>query len=550
MNGLTEEQMDKIIKSKFKNDNFISDKANSVFANFDSKQFNSQAKNNSAKQSETVNDEQSVRHDPNNKEKHNNSTKTNGKIIEVTFYQKMNRILSVAAVSLTVVLVGGSALYFNKGGNIFKKEPQTIIYNESSLVQNEKLELSNEKILKEVEQGYVKVYMLGKKDIGINLKSVYWDKYGAKSESTDCYKVENITENVSDIFIGEISGYGVQCVFLLMEDGTIQYIDLNCYTNGKFHFVATKLEGLTDVVGFEQKSRKFAYSNTDYKYVNAIRSDGLRKEIELGIVNNWTDKETVNYNKLNEKYIKAHNKESIVDDGTGDFKVGDTEYWRLKNEKEYVYYKKDEKLYRVRQSDYSEECLATGAFGMVRTEGGFKILLSKEYEIFILDKNIKYVDENNQEINEVTTKKQNNELDNNTQNQNKEYNPYIELAETRYQKQDFRSQHGTTLYVYEIEFDKYIRPTITISRVVNDKKERLYYTKNIKVANQDYAAGTTYVTFEFTAGSNDGDVNGSAQIKYSNVAENNEIGLKVQIEDNGKTYDFNNNDDFIYLNKQ
>lgn len=550
MNGLTEEQMDKIIKSKFKNDNFISDKANSVFANFDSKQFNSQAKNNSVKQSETVNDEQSVRHDPNNKENHNKSTKINSKMIEVTFYQRMNRILSVAAVSLTVVLIGGSALYFNKGGKLFKKEPQTIIYNESSLVQNEKLELSNEKILKEVEQGYVKVYMLGKKDIGINLKSFYWDKYGAKSESTDCYKVENITENVSDIFIGEISGYGVQCVFLLMEDGTIQYIDLNCYTNGKFHFVATKLEGLTDVVGFEQKSRKFAYSNTDYKYVNAIRSDGLRKEIELGIVNNWTDKETVNYNKLNEKYIKAHNKESIVDDGTGDFKVGDTEYWRLKNEKEYVYYKKDEKLYRVRQSDYSEECLATGAFGMVRTDGGFKILLSKEYEIFILDKNIKYVDENNQEINEVTTKKQNNELDNNTQNQNKEYNPYLELAETRYQKQDFRSQHGTTLYVYEIEFDKYIRPTITISRVVNDKKERVYYTKNIKVANQDYAAGTTYVTYEFTAVSNDGDVNGSAQIKFSNVAENNEIGLKVQIEDNGKTYDFNDNDDFIYLNKQ
>ena len=230
MNRLTDEQMDKIIRAKFKNDNQISDKANSVFANFKPSQFNNQFVNNSVKTNEITNNVQSEKHETNNKT--NNMNNAGHKIIEVNFYKKLNRILSVAAVSLTVVIVGGTAIYFNKNGKIgLNNEPQIITYNQKSLVKNEKLEVSNEQILKETEKGFVKAYMLGKRDIGINLKSEYWNEFEGGFTSTDCYKVDNITENVSDIFIGEISGAGMPYLFLLMEDGTIQYVDLNCYAN-------------------------------------------------------------------------------------------------------------------------------------------------------------------------------------------------------------------------------------------------------------------------------------------------------------------------------
>ena len=134
MNNLTDEQMDKIIKSKFKNDNKISDKANAVFTNFNPKQFNNQFMNDSAKQSEATNNEQSIKHEINNHNNAKNMSNAGKKIVEVNFYQKLNRILSVAAVSLTVVLVGGSVLYFNRGGNNnSNNQTESIVYNQTYL---------------------------------------------------------------------------------------------------------------------------------------------------------------------------------------------------------------------------------------------------------------------------------------------------------------------------------------------------------------------------------------------------------------------------------
>ena len=399
MNRFTDEQIDKIIKAKFKNDNQISDKANSVFANFNPKQHNNQFSKNYVEQ---TNKQQDIKHEIKGKSQNNNIGK---KIIEVSFYQKLNKILSVAAVSLTVVLVGGSVFYFNKDridkGN---NQTETIVYNQTYLVKNEKLELSNEKIYKEVENGFVKAYMLGKCDIGINLTSKYWDEYDKEVSTTDCYKVDNINENVSDIFIGEIGDVGIPYIFLLMEDGTIQYIDLHFYENNEFYFIATKLEGLDNVIGFEQKLRKYSYSTTDYPYVNAIRSDGLRKEIEIGILNDWNDNETINYNKLNEKYIKAHNKE-YIDDGKGDYTVDNITYLHVNGEDEYVFFKKDDKFYRVTKSTSKEECIASGVYGFVRNnpDGRISVYVSDNYEIFSLDKNIVFRTKDEQIIGEVTT---------------------------------------------------------------------------------------------------------------------------------------------------
>ena len=91
MNDFEEAKIDNIIKSKLKKDNYISNQANSVFENFNYSEIrNKEKKTDNAKQN-TINTAKS-------------------KVVQLSFYQKLNRVLSVAAVSLTVILVGGTAL--------------------------------------------------------------------------------------------------------------------------------------------------------------------------------------------------------------------------------------------------------------------------------------------------------------------------------------------------------------------------------------------------------------------------------------------------------
>ena len=94
MNNVNDEQIDKIIKEKFKQDNTISDKASSVFANF-----KPPVENKTTIKQETM--------------------QANQNVINALFYKRLNKFLSVAAVSLTVVLVGGTTLYFNKNKKFY-----------------------------------------------------------------------------------------------------------------------------------------------------------------------------------------------------------------------------------------------------------------------------------------------------------------------------------------------------------------------------------------------------------------------------------------------
>lgn len=374
INDFNESKIDNMIKSKFKEDTYISNQANSVFENF--------------KYSE-------IRNKENQNIKQNNFETAKKKYAKLTIYQKLNRILSVAAVSLTVVLVSGTALYFNKNGqqnNQQGSNNQSIVYNQKYLIKNEPMKISNEQVIKESENGFVKAYLVGKQDVGINLTTTYWNEFDGEFKSTDCYKVDNITKNVSDILVGSTGGSGLPYVFLLMEDGTIEYVDLYCMNNNVFYFTATSLEGLQNVTGLELKTKKFSYSSTDYEYVNAIRNDGLRKEIEIGVVNYWDDNVIENFNLLNQKYINAHNKTSILDDGTGSFTVDNKTYLQVNGENKYVYYYNDGSFYRVERSNAQEECLATGCSGFAfdNEDGRISVFLQEEYTIYKNDKNIIY----------------------------------------------------------------------------------------------------------------------------------------------------------------
>ena len=386
MNNLNDEQMDRIIKEKFQKDNKISNKANLIFENF-----NPQTEEKS-----------------NIKEKMNTD---NQAVLNNLFYKKLNKILSIAAVSLSVLVVGGTTLYFCKNGKINFKNPDNVItYNQNYLVKNNKLKISNEQIIKEIDDEFIKVYLVGKRDVGINLTSTYWDEFEGEFKSTECYKIDNIDKDVKDIFIGYIGGYGFPFVFLLMEDNTVEYVDIQCLKNYAFYYEAQKLEGLEDVVGFEQRTRKFSYSNTDYQYVNAIRSDGLRKEIEIGVLNNWEDTVSENYNKLNEKYIKVHNGETIPNDLRSDFEVDGATYIHVNGEDKYWYcYKGDymnHDLYRIEVSTGKEECLASGLNGLVSSDSEGKIcvyVVENLYTIYELDKNVVFRNDDNSVINKITT---------------------------------------------------------------------------------------------------------------------------------------------------
>ena len=378
MNNFEDERIDKIIKSKMQKDNYISDQANSVFDNFK----HSEIRN---KENKTENIKQ-------------NTVKTGkNKVVQLSFYQKMNRVLSVAAVSLTVVLVGGTALYLNRDGqnNQDGSANQSIVYNQKYLIKNEPMLIENQQVVKESENGFVKAYLVGKRDVGINLTSTYWNEFDGEFKSTDCYKIDNITKNVSDILVGEIGGHGLPYLFLLMEDGTIEYVDLKCMYNNTFYFVSTKLEGLNNVAGLEQKSRKFSYSNNDYEYVNAIRKDGFRKEIEIGVINDWNDDVIENFDSLNQKYINAHNKSVIPDDGKGDFEVDGKHYYTADIDNRFIYYLKGpfmgNNLYRVERSTGKEICMAEGIGGMARnnSDGRISFYVNEDYYIiYEFDDNI------------------------------------------------------------------------------------------------------------------------------------------------------------------
>lgn len=378
MKDFEEAKIDNIIKSTLKKDNYISDQANSVFENFK----NSQIRN---RENKTENIKQ------------NSVNTAKNKVVQLSFYQKLNRVLSVAAVSLTVVLVGGTALYLNKNNNQGENvQTELITYKQNYLVKNETLQLSNEQILKEVENSFVKAYMVGKKDVGIKLTSTYWNESDGGYSFEECYKVDNIDKNVKDIFIGNIGSYGgTSYVFLLMEDNTLEYVDIYNSNNNMRYFQAKPVEGLTNVVGLEQASRMFSYSDTDYSYVNAIRNDGLRKEIEIRGINNWNNSVSEEFNELNQKYINTHEGKAIQNDGKGDFYVDGVLYISVRGENQYLYsYRGDfmnHELYRVDATTREEKCLATGLDAIVTSDGEGKISVyfkDDNYKIYELDKNV------------------------------------------------------------------------------------------------------------------------------------------------------------------
>ena len=112
----------------------------------------------------------------------------------------------MAAVSLTVVLVGGTTLYFNKDKLIknTNTENETVTYTKSYLIKNEQLNYSNEQVVKEVENQYVKAYLIGNSDVGVEFLYDYWNEISKESikVSSETFKIDGINGKIKDIFVG------------------------------------------------------------------------------------------------------------------------------------------------------------------------------------------------------------------------------------------------------------------------------------------------------------------------------------------------------------
>ena len=416
MNGLIDEQKDRIIKEELQKDKVISEKANTVFKNFNSK----------VKEDDVIKENIGIGKQNLKENKKRVEEKNIGNCTNATFYKKINRILGVAAAFLTVVIIGGTVINFNKnksqdnGKQQGESQSQEIIsYTENNLIKNEPMQFSKEEIVEEIDNRFVKVYIVGDSDIGVQFKSYYWDElFGEVEKTSQTYRIDGIDGKIDSVFLGCAANSVVPYLFILKTDKTAMYVDLKGYYDiyKYYYYYAVPLEGLDDISGFEEKSRKFSYSEMDYTYVNAIRSDGKRKEIEIGEINYWDDTSTKTFDKYNQKYIDAHNGDMISNDERRDFEVDGSLYMYVNGEYDYMYFYDyvymNSSLYRIKISTGEKELLASGLDAIVSSneEGKICVYVKEEnnYAVYNLDKNVVIKHhKNEQEITEITSNKSN-----------------------------------------------------------------------------------------------------------------------------------------------
>lgn len=373
-------EKDDFIKKKFQEDDVITDKVNKVFEDF---------KKNSSKY---IGDSKSI----SELKKNTNNKNQNEKVISFFTYQNINKFLSVTAVFLCVVLVGMGTLLKNRSTEIENID----IITKSVSVKNQELMFSNEEVLKYSENNLVKASIIGDRQIAIQLKENFINLYNLNLSSEKQYEVTNINKNVKDVFVGCMISFDTPYVLLIMEDGTVECIQI-LYDrvvptdNYEFNFFSQgKILGLYDVVGFEQCYRNYTNSNTLYYYINAIREDGKKKEIELGYFNNWNDDTSITYNMLNQKYIDKEEEKEVSDDEVDNKTNSEKEnsnikYIQSETDSNIAYYLENSDLYKIDLKTNNSISIASGVTSFYKEEEGqLMAWLDEEYAINEIDYNI------------------------------------------------------------------------------------------------------------------------------------------------------------------
>lgn len=115
-----------------------------------------------------------------------------------------------------------------------------------------------------------------------------------------------------------------------------------------------------------------------------------------------------------------------------------------------------------------------------------------------------------------------------------EFSPFGDLVSRKYMGEKALTDTNTTnpsfsnnIFTIEFTSDKNLKMTVETQYKVRDKVT--INVDEINITNEDIAAGTTYISFDFNGTSNTGNkFTGNGTISYSNVADNTQIGLDIK----------------------
>ena len=279
---MLDNEKDDIIKKELQKDKYISKQANDVFQNF-YKMSSYEASN----QTEKIHIE------------------SNSKMLF-----RWKALISVAA-SFVMVFSAGIAVYVNKdkinNSDLVaqNEDAQTSVAGivdgknaadyESIVVKNNEVIIDESDILRFSENDMIKAILTKEGILAIQLKPNFINTYNLRLDADKLYEIKGISKSIKDIFAGYIENSYTPYVFILLNDGTVQYVKVLNNDVSKDHVDELELYfnsegqilGLENIIKFEQ--RKEYRKGQLYYFVVAISSTGVKKEIELGKYNDMTD---------------------------------------------------------------------------------------------------------------------------------------------------------------------------------------------------------------------------------------------------------------------
>lgn len=146
----------------------------------------------------------------------------------------------------------------------------------------------------------------------------------------------------------------------------------------------------------------------------------------------------------------------------------------------------------------------------------------------------------NQSSTEKEEKNTNAKNDNTSKAQQVDYSVFSSYKGRTYRNEDFNTKPEGIKENCELKFDENGKPTIKIGYTSDKNTECYFYSKEISNLKSEGAAGTTYVTFDFTAWTAGGDTTGSATISFSNVSEDYTITVSAKVNNNTGTNEYKN----------
>lgn len=164
-------------------------------------------------------------------------------------------------------------------------------------------------------------------------------------------------------------------------------------------------------------------------------------------------------------------------------------------------------------------------------------------EIIEPDKEIEFFyteEQANEQIKINNEENQNNNKIINKQSITEDYSVFTSYKNRTYKNEDFNTTPDMQKEYCELKFDANGKPTVKVGYKSDNNTECYFQTKDISNLKSDIAAGTTYVTFDFTAWTPGGDTTGNATISFSNVSEDYTMTVSAKANFDIGTREYNN----------